>query len=243
MSEAFLISAHRRVIAVSKEKKMKATQTQNQSNITREQILKIFGVAFGSSIEYPNPDEPHKPGPWDPIIREALERAKVFGPHPEPWRERFDAERILRIIARRFPQIWDVIGDGHSFDEVMLNPQPLPPRWTFAESFAQIIIRRAELIRDITANLRGADFEERGIIVVGGRDFLTAVDEFCGNNFRLVRPKPRPPWWKDSFDALDYLMMATQFERAARETGYEDLRRLYREAGKKLVDASLAGLH
>ena len=222
---------------------MEAAQTQNQSEITREQLLKIVGLAFGAAIENPNPDEPHKPEPWDPVVREALERAKVFGPFPEPWRASFDAERILRIVARRFPQIWDVIGGGHGFDAVALNPQPLPPRWAFAQSFAEVLIRRVELMRDMAANLRAEQFEERGIIVVGGRAFLSAVDEFCGNGFRLVRPKPRPPWWKDSFDAADYLIMATQFEQAARETGYEDLRQSYGEAAGKLIDASLASLH
>ncbi len=217
-------------------------ETQNQSNITREQVLKIVGLAFGGSDEYPNPDEPHKPGPWDPIIREALERTKVFGPHPEPWRDRFDAERILRIIARRFPQIWDAIGGGHGFDEVALNPQPLPPRYKFVKELAQVIINRAGLIRDIAANLRVENFEERGIIVVGGRDFLTMIDDWCGNDFRLKRPKPRPPWWNDSFDALSYLILAAQFEQAAHETAYKDLHRTFNEAGAKLIDAALARL-
>lgn len=223
---------------------MEATQTQNQSNITREQVLKIVGLAFGGSHEYPNPDEPHKPGPWDPIIREALERTKVFGSSSEPWRERFDAERILRIIARRFPQIWDAIGGGHGFDEVALNPQPLPPRYKFVKTLAQVIINRAGLIRDVAANLGVENFEGRGIIVVGGRDFLTMIDDICGNDFRLYRPFPHPPhpWWNDRFDTLGYLLMAAQFESALRETVYEDLRHDFHEAAAKLVDAGLARL-
>ncbi|MCA1622393.1 MAG: hypothetical protein LC778_01090 [Acidobacteria bacterium] len=107
---------------------------------------------------------------------------------------------------------------------------------------ARVIIHRAKLTRDIAANLQAAGFEERGIIVVGGWDFLTTIDEMCGNGFRLVRPKPRPTWWKDSFDAPDYLIMAAQFEQSARETAYEDLQRIFHEAGAKLIDASLARL-
>lgn len=221
---------------------MEAVQTQNQSNITDEKLLKIVGLMFGGSVESPNPDEPHKPGPWDPFIREALDRVKVFGPFPEPWRESFDAERIIRIIAGRFPQIRDVIGGGHGFDETALNPQPLPPRWAFAKSLARVIIRRTELTRDAVASLRGTDFEERGIIVVGGRDFLAAIDEMCGNGFRLVRRKPRPSWWSESFDAPAYLVMAAQFEQSARETVFADLQKTFHEAGAKFVDACLARL-
>lgn len=232
---------------------MQAGQTQNETHISRQQLLQIVGLMFGTSVENPNTDEPRKPGPWDPVIREALEYVKVlgphpepwneaFGPHPEPWRERFDAGRILRIIAHRFPQIWDAVGGGHSFDEVALNPQPLPPRYKFAESFAQVIIRRAELMRDMVANLRGETAEERGIIVVGGRDLLSTVDEYCGTGFRLNRPRPHPPWWNEEFDTLCYLLMAAQFERALRETVYDDLRHDFHEAAAKLVDAGLARL-
>lgn len=221
---------------------MEAVKTQNESQISRGQLLQLVGLMFGASIDNPNPDQPHKPGPWDPFIREALEYVKVFGPFPEPWRERFDAGRIFRIIARRFPQIWDAAVNGHSFDEVALNPQPLPPRYAFAESFARVLIRRAELMRDVIANLPGENFNERGIIVVGGQDFLMTIDEMCGNGFRLNRPQPRPTWWTDEFDALGYLAMAARFERAKRETVYEDLRRDFHEAAARLIDAGLTRL-
>ena len=236
---------------------MNTRDAEDQSNITREDILKIVGLRFGSSIENPNPDEPEKPGPWGPIIREALDYTEVFGPfpepwrqtyehvsgpHPQPWKQRFNADQILRIVARRFPQIWEVVGGGHSFDEVALNPQPLPPHEAFAEALAQAIIRRAELVRDVAASLGSDQIAERGIIVVGGRDLSAMIDEFCGNNFRLVRPKPHPPWWKDSFGSWSYLVMATQFDRAAHETSYDDLRDAYHEAAGKLVDTGLAKL-
>jgi hypothetical protein len=50
---------------------------------------------------------------------------------------------FLRLIARRFPQIWEILGGGPAgpggpghaaagaqdrVDEVALNPQPLPPK-------------------------------------------------------------------------------------------------------------------
>lgn len=35
----------------------------------------------------PNPEDPGKPGPWDPVIRKLLARLRDrFGPHPDPWR-------------------------------------------------------------------------------------------------------------------------------------------------------------
>lgn len=232
---------------------MEAVKLQDQLNITREQLLKIVSLAFDADGEQPNPDEPHKPGPWDPFIREAFDWMKFLGPFPEPWhagfsrppepwRGKFDSGQILRIIARRFPQIWDVIGDGRGFDDVALNPQPLPPRYAFAEALAQVFIRRAEVMSDVIANLRAAGLEERGIIVVGGRDFLTMIDEICGNGFRLIRPKPRPFWWKDSFGTAEYLIMAARFEQSVSETADENLSGVFRKAAAKLLDAGLEKL-
>lgn len=246
---------------------MEIIDTLNQTNAARQQILKIVELFSGAPADYPNPDDPPRPpGPWDPIIREAFGETfvikpgpqpwtdpfslysrswkKYVQPVPDPWSEFFEDADLLETIARRHPQVWDLIGDHRSFIEAMLNPQPLPPRWRLPEAVAKSLIRRADAARDALAGLRrGGDLAERGIIIVGGREFRHLIEELCGNDFRFWRPKPRPRGWKNSFDALDYLAMAAQFARAANESAYDDLQESYREATDLLIDAALARLN
>ena len=49
-------------------------------NISREKLLTLVGGMFGGASGNPNPDEPHKPGPWDPIIRKVFLQLDRFGP-------------------------------------------------------------------------------------------------------------------------------------------------------------------
>ena len=99
--------------------------------ISREQLFNILDP-FGSTRPggRPNEEEPHKPGPWDPVIRRALKDlgGDRFGPFPEPWRHASSLGSLLEIVAHRFPQIWEAIGGSGLADRVALNPQPLPPR-------------------------------------------------------------------------------------------------------------------
>ncbi|MBA3633748.1 MAG: hypothetical protein H0W58_13220 [Acidobacteria bacterium] len=224
---------------------MEGTQTirKNESlNITRKQLLTLVGAMFGNGrAGLEDPDNPLPPGPWDPIIRQALGRMKIFGPLPDPWQSEFKLNRIWRILAALRPEIWDVIGGGQISDAVALNPQPLPPRVAFAASLAQTIIDRAEMMREIASNLRLEGGEERGIIIVSGRDIWRFIDELCGNNFKIKFPIPiPPPWWKEELEAADFFVMAAQFETAASGTFDEDLRRNFADAGEKLATAGLA---
>ena len=218
---------------------METTQTTNESlNVTRQQLLSLVYEMIGG---YPNPDDaPSPPGPWDPIIRGALEHINAFGPFPEPWRSRFGVNQILKILANLRPEIWDLAGGGRSIlDEVALNPQPLPPRIAFAAALVRGFINHAVLMREI-AEIFG--FEQRGIIIVSGRDLSQWIDELCGNNFKIKFPirKPRPPWWSEKLAAIDFFVMANEFEQAAAETFNEDLRANFADPGAKLSDAGLS---
>ena len=215
---------------------MNTEQTEQQSfHISQAKLLAFVRAMIGGSRGREDDEHPLLPGPWDPVIRVALERISVFGPRPEPWKV------IFASILARHPEIWDAIGGGHSFGaEVELNPQPLPPRFAFLVSVAQTVISRAELMQEITDATR-REGEQHGIIIVGGY-IARFVDDFCGNGFRLKYPfpGPRPHWFAKKLDGIDLVVMATQFDQAAKETFSQDLRQNLADASAKFVEAGLS---
>src|SRR4029450_6929377 len=91
--------------------------------------------------------------------------------------------RLLAIIGRRFPAIYDVIPRGplSRFLEVALNPQPLPPEPPPHELGAALA---AEFIRNASL--------PHPFGLAPGR-VPDALDDWCP-----TRPKRRlklPPWW------------------------------------------------
>ncbi|GIL35079.1 hypothetical protein LG324_19500 [Phycicoccus jejuensis] len=94
--------------------------------------------------------------------------------------------KALAHVVRIPPQAWDAIvphGPAWSvvgrFDEVELNPQPLPPRE------AAIGARMLESLLWTS------------IIIVGGRDgggraLLDEIDDWCGTGWPKKWPKPKP---------------------------------------------------
>jgi hypothetical protein len=231
---------------------------QHSSHISQVKLLAFVRVMIGGRKGREDDEHPLPPGPWDPVIRGALERISVFGPHPEPWRV-FDPSAgrptiesvfgprpepwrvVFASILARHPEIWDAIGGGHSFgDEVALNPQPLPPRVVFLVSVAQAVTSRAELLQEI-ADATAREGEQRGIIIVGGY-IARFIDDFCGTGFRLRYPfpGPRPHWFAKELDGIDLVVMATQFEQAAEESFSPDLRHNLANASARLVEAALS---
>lgn len=242
---------------------MNTEQTNQPSlHISQEKLLAFVRAMIGGSRGREDDEHPLPPGPWDPVIRVALERINVFGPRPEPWRSTESVfgpgvpwrstgsvfgpqpepwKVIFASILARHPEIWDAIGGGHSFGaEVELNPQPLPPRFAFLVSVAQTVISRAELIQEI-ADATRREGEQHGIIIVGGY-LARFVDDFCGNGFRLKYPfpGPRPHWFAKELDGVDLVVMATQFEQAAKETFSQDLRQNLADASAKFAEAGLS---
>jgi len=236
---------------------MNAKQVEKQSvRVSQENLLAFARAMIGGSRGREDDEHPLPPGPWDPVIRVALERVRAFGPRPEPWDQMIPVglERVSALgpwpvpwevffasILARHPEIWDAVGGGHSFgEEVALNPQPLPPRYAFLVSVAQAVISRAELLQEI-ADATSREGEQRGIIIVSGY-IARFVDDFCGTGFRLKYPfpGPRPHWFADKLDGIDLVVMATQFEQAAKEASSADLRQSLADASAKLVEAGLS---
>jgi hypothetical protein len=237
---------------------MNTEQTEQRSlHISQEKLLAFVRAMIGGSRGREDDEHPLPPGPWDPVIRVALERINVFGPHPEPWRvfgkpvswRTIEAafgnpvpwKVLFASILARHPEIWDAIGGGHNFgDEVALNPQPLPPRFAFLVSVAQTVTSRAELLQEL-ADATTREGEQQGIIIVSGYTSRFSED-WCGNGFRLKWPfpGPRPGWFTSELDGIDLVVMATQFEQAAKESFSPDLRQTLADASAKFVEAGLS---
>jgi len=237
---------------------MSIEQLEHQSlQISREKFLAFVSEMLGGARGGRDDDDhPLPPGPWDPVIREALERTfvlgplpepwRVFGPQPEPWRTaglRTNGlwKGILATILARHPEIYDAIGGGHNpLEEVALNPQPLPPRVAFLVSVAQTVIARAELLQEI-AGAAVREGEQQGIIIVGGY-INRFCDDVCGNGFRLPWrfPGPRPHWYHHELQGIDLVVLAAQFEQGAREAYSPELSRNLSHASARLAEAGLA---
>jgi hypothetical protein len=240
---------------------MFTTQTEPQSfQIGQDQFFAFVQAMIGGGRGREDDDHPLPPGPWDPVVRSALDRTSVlygphthasnvpasglqllrigqsvFGPSPEPW------QAVLATILARHPEALDAIGGGHSFgDTVALNPQPLPPRYAFLVAVTQSVVNRAELLQEIAA-ATSREGDRQGIIIVGG--YTTRFsDDWCGTGFKLRYPfpGPRPHWFTRELSGLDLLVVAAQFDQAAKETFSRDVQHSLADASAKFLQAGLA---
>jgi hypothetical protein len=226
------------------------TQTQKSSetlNISRDKLVSLVGQLFGGASGNPNPDEPHKPGPWDPVIRKVAKQFLgpspepwhlVFGPQPEPWRSETNLSReILGIIAARHPEIFDII--HNRFNIAALNPQPLPPLAAFVVAVTEEVIDRILLTQEIADTLNQS-VQQQGIIIVGGK-MSEYVDELCGNDFRIKIPIPRPKHDKGRLlSGLELLAAGAVFEQNSAVVTHEGLKRELSNAGARLIETGIA---
>jgi hypothetical protein len=209
----------------------------------------LINHLYGGDNGNPNPDEPLKPGPWDPVIRKVSRQN--FGPSPEPWitafgnpvpwRSEFDMERfILGFIAARHPEIYEVIGGG-KFNWAALNPQPLPPKAAFVIAFTEEALDHVQLMQAVAdaMNQTGA---QQGIIIVGGK-LASLVDELCGNNFKIKIPIPHPKHDSDKgLSGVDLVLAASVFEKTCSTVHNEHLQQELRSAAHKLIEVGLSRL-
>jgi hypothetical protein len=187
---------------------------QRSLQISQEQLLRFVHAIIGGAAGREDDQNPLPPGPWDPVIRVALDRMRLFEPDPVPW---------------------NIFGE-----EVALNPQPIPPGHAFVMSVAHTVIRRAELFQEI-ADAASHDGAQQAIIIVGGytRRFS---DDWCPTGFKVrwPFPGPRPNWFPHELDAAGLLVMAAQFEQAARETFSADLRKHFGDTGARFAEAGMS---
>jgi hypothetical protein len=226
-------------------------QTRQQSlRISREELLSLVRAFIGGIKGREDDEHPLPPGPWDPVTRVALEHIRFFGPSPEPWRV-FGQERekesqdplslLFQTIFDRHPELAGAIGRGHRFgEEVALNPQPLPPRYVFLIAATQVVIRRAELLHEL-ASAVSPDGSSQSIIIVGGYT-SRFTEDWCGTGFKLrwPFPGPRPHWFPNELDGIDLIVVATQFEQAAKEAFDRQSHEHFATAAAKFAEAGLS---
>jgi hypothetical protein len=182
---------------------------------------------------HPHPDGPEAtPGPLDPYIRRALERTAVGGG---------SLSHLWRIIAEKHPEIWDVIG-GDPQARVSLNPQPLPPRSAFLAGIVLEFTERMTLVAEI-ADLIPRPGGEPGLIIVAGH-VAKFVDDLCVAHLhvRWPLPWPAPPWFSDTLNGPDLIVMGTQFQQSAAISMDRDLGRTFADAAHALLEAGAARL-
>lgn len=220
---------------------MNVQKTIDRSNqISQEKLLAAVRAVTGRTQGREDDDHPLPPGPWDPVIRTALERVISFGPLPDPWvRSSELAKLILTLVIKLRPELSDALKPHSLIDLVALNPQPLPPRAAFLTALARTVVERAELIQEI-ADAQGQG-EQQGIIIVGGYPVRFA-DELCPEKFRFKWPLPHPPppWFKQELDGVDLLMLATEFDQAAKGAFSPALRQGLADASAKFAQTGLS---
>jgi hypothetical protein len=221
---------------------MNVQKTIDESyQITQEKLLAVIRAVAGQNSGHEDDDHPLPPGPWDPVIRKALERTSTFGPSPEPWRRSSElATLILAFIVSLRPEISDAVNPHSLIERVGLNPQPLPPRQAFLISMARIVIDRAQMMQEIADSARSQG-EQQGIIIVGGY-LARFADDLCPDIFRLKWPfGPRHPhWFDEKLNGVDLLTLAAQFDQAAIEAFSPALRQVLTEASAKFTQAGLS---
>ena len=215
--------------------------------VVHEKILAVVREMLGADRGREDDEHPLRPGPWGPVIRQALERAAyVLGPSPEPWKTKGSnfgypvpwIVLLTSILAGRRPELYDAIGGGHTFgQEASINPQPLPPRSAFLAALVEVVRSHAELLQEV-ADATSREGTQQGIIIVGGYTMRFA-DEWCGNGFRLhwPFPGPPPPWFTSELHAIDLLILAANLDRASQEAFSHDLRRHLSTASAKFLEA------
>ncbi len=190
---------------------------QEPIDISRKKLASFVSEMIGGT---PDPDNPPKPGPWDPVIRKAVNRLSLFA--------------YLR------PEIWDAIGPQlQPWARVALNPQPLPPRARFAVAFAQEAIDRAVLKQEI-ADALPRQAEQKGIIIVGGY-VSDMVDFVCGSEVRHKFPFPPPKNDRGGkLSGHELILMGSVYEQNVATTANAQLQQEFRNAGARLTEQGFA---
>jgi hypothetical protein len=221
---------------------MNVQKTVPESNqFSQETLLAVVRAVAGRTKGREDDKHPLPPGPWDPVIRKALELGTPFGPHPEPWLGSSEVANLISAFAASLrPEIFDALKPHTLIERLGLNPQPLPPRQAFLTSLTQIVTDRAELIAEI-GDAGGGQGEQHGIIIVSGY-LARFADDFCATGFkpRWPLPNPPPPWFVKELDGVDLLLIAAQLDQAATEAFSQALRQGLTDASAKFAKTGLS---
>lgn len=175
-------------------------------------LAAVSVLVSGSRRGREDEEHPLPPGPWDPVIRAALERLPA----------------LTRARSR--------------LEEVALNPQPLPPRLAFLVSAAQTFVARATLLEEFVGADTSDIEQNGIIIVSGYIERFADDWCGNGFRLKWPFPGPRPNWFASELDGVDLLVLSTQFEQAARQSFGDELRGSLHRAAARFAQAGLERL-
>jgi hypothetical protein len=102
---------------------------------------------------------------------------------------------LLRILAKRNPHLWEVIGPNSPLGRVAVEMQdPIPPKVRAAHDLEHSV---KDLVRQVAEAVIGASAMGQGKAAEGM--LAGVVDDFCGNGSRWWPPKwpPPGPWGEE----------------------------------------------
>lgn len=192
----------------------------------------ISKTALGELINafLPRDDDSGPWGPFGPVIRDRLlwillnpqPLPPKTSPQPDPW----------HWFSGPVLQPW-LLGTGpHP------HPHPHPQPWRSVE-LVRFVIDKAVLQYQLAEVVVGTEQLKRSTETIGSM-ILRFVDEFCG-----TKP-PRLPWppkfSPKELHPLDFLIVGTEFQRAADAIANEPLQEIFSAAADQLLETGLKRL-
>lgn len=215
---------------------MDTVQATPQQNIPKALLKLVQAIGNGGAH---TEAEQEAAGPWDSVIREALEPLGALGPHPEPW---------LGVLGPQ-PEPWRMMA-RHQVEEMLkallvaMRPEsadavpphlPLIASHAFWSAVARTVVKRAEIMQEFAdaAKMNGAG---------GAASYIGKfADDYCGNGIRPKWPPiPHPEWLERGPDSTDLLVVAAVFQQAATEAFNPALQKSLAAASAKITSAGLA---
>lgn len=162
--------------------------------------------------------------------------AQIFGPAiydappfggGDPYRR-----RLIDLITGPQPQPWRT---------VMLNPQPLPPRESYALTLADAHLQEVLALDRLVAAFGDAAAEralERSLRLVA------EIDECCPRWPRWPKvwpPPPPPPWQREEMAPTELFVFGMRFLAASELTEHGRLQEVLIGLGEKAVGLSMHG--
>jgi hypothetical protein len=147
--------------------------------------------------------------------------------------------RLLAVLGRINPAVWDAIIPHGPAVRVALNPQPLPPKEAF-------LAASAATAHDIAT---AAIYTEAAGLDTAPRLVAEAVDDWCGNSPRPIpwphhwplpwppEPEPHPDWDIAASQVVGALSLAS----AASRLGDGPARDALAKGAEQLLDVALGG--
>lgn len=166
--------------------------------------------------------------------------AQIFGPSVyDALYPHFDRDHLSRH------KLFDLVGGPilEPGQEVMLNPQPLPPKALYALALADAHIYEL-LALDRAGALLGGEVTERALD--RGMRIVAEVEDLCPPLWPRPPkggwpPPPRPPWENEQMANPELFVLGTRFLAAADLIEQESLQAEVLRLGEKVLDQSLQG--